>query len=263
MAESPFTFRIAPPEGGGPWRVLQITDTHLLAEPGGERRGARPLARLERAMAHARRNHWPPHLILATGDLAHDGRRESYDLLLRTLAFRPTVAVAGNHDLPWPLRERLAAHGQPLARHLLLGDAWQVILLESRMTGRIEGALDAPQLEWLRVLLTRHRQPALLVIHHPPFAVGSAWLDAIALSGHRDLLECIAPFPQVEAIVAGHVHQPWDEERGGLRLLASPATWLQFRPNQREFQLDDRPPGYRWLELGQDDRLATGIEYAE
>ena len=49
------------------------------------------------------------------------------------------------------------------------------------------------------------------------------------------------------------------EQRGDLRLLASPSTCVQFAPGSEEFQVDRSAPGYRWLRLHADGRLDTGV----
>jgi len=41
--------------------------------------------------------------------------------------------------------------------------------------------------------------------------------------------------------------------------MASPSTCVQFAPGSMNFRADDRPPGYRWLELHRDGRIDTGV----
>jgi len=50
-------------------RLLQFTDTHLLADPVASVRGVRTQASLEACLAHARRRHLPADLVAVTGDL--------------------------------------------------------------------------------------------------------------------------------------------------------------------------------------------------
>jgi Icc protein len=88
---------------------------------------------------------------------------------------------------------------------------------------------------------------------------GSAWLDAIALENPEALESLLRRHPQVRGVVWGHVHQEQDTHTDGVRYLAAPATCIQFRPAAPDFALDDRPPGYRWLDLGRDGTLATGV----
>src|SRR5699024_12467315 len=48
-------------------------------------------------------------------------------------------------------------------------------------------------------------------------------------------------------------------ERRQLRLLACPATCLQFAPHSERFELDTQPPGYRVIELGAQGAINTHI----
>ena len=41
--------------------------------------------------------------------------------------------------------------------------------------------------------------------------------------------------------------------------LATPATCVQCKPGTPEPQVDERPPGYRWLELHPDGRIETRV----
>jgi hypothetical protein len=38
---------------------------------------------------------------------------------------------------------------------------------------------------------------------------------------------------------------------------------MQFAQNADEFEVDHRPPAYRWLQLGDDGNIETGIEWVD
>jgi Icc protein len=61
----------------------------------------------------------------------------------------------------------------------------------------------------------------------------------------------------------GHVHQASDHLRNGIRLMSTPSTCSQFRPNSDDFAVDERPPGYRWLELYPDGTIETEIRWLD
>jgi Icc protein len=48
---------------------------------------------------------------------------------------------------------------------------------------------------------------------------------------------------------------------GRIRLMGTPSTCMQFAQDADEFEVDHRPPAYRWLELGADGGIETGIEW--
>jgi 3',5'-cyclic-AMP phosphodiesterase len=84
-------------------------------------------------------------------------------------------------------------------------EGWPVrlILLDTSVPGRDAGRLSVAQLEWLEARLAeRPEQPALVVMHHPPFLTGVAALDEIGLLDADAFGDVIARCPQVEAIVA-------------------------------------------------------------
>ncbi len=41
--------------------------------------------------------------------------------------------------------------------------------------------------------------------------------------------------------------------------MATPSTCFQFAPNEVDFKLDRRNPGYRWLHLLPDGGIDTGV----
>jgi len=63
------------------------------------------------------------------------------------------------------------------------------------------------------------------------------------------------------AVLWGHVHQAFEGERRGVRLLATPSTCAQFLPESDDFAVDHRPPAYRLLELRADGTMATALKW--
>ena len=89
--------------------------------------------------------------------------------------------------------------------------------------------------------------------------MGSEWLDGMGLADAAAFFAVVDRFPAVRAIVWGHVHQEFDGERNGVRLLAAPSTCVQFRPGTERYAKDRRAPGYRWLELRPDGTIVTAV----
>jgi Icc protein len=56
------------------------------------------------------------------------------------------------------------------------------------------------------------------------------------------------------------VHQDFSSQRNGVLLLGSPSTCIQFLPGSADFAIDPLTPGFRWLELHPNGRIATGVE---
>jgi Icc protein len=96
-------------------------------------------------------------------------------------------------------------------------------------------------------------------LHHQPVEIGCDWLDQQMVSDADTFFDILDQYPGVRGVLWGHVHQEFDRQRNGVRLLASPSTCVQFAVGSAKFKADDQPPGYRWLELHSDGRIETAV----
>jgi 3',5'-cyclic-AMP phosphodiesterase len=245
-------------------RLLHFTDTHLLGTPGVAVRGVATDVTLVRCLAHAKRRHASPHALLLTGDLVQDDR-DGYARVREQFAGAgvPVHCLPGNHDLPADLRTELA--GPPFVHDLANRyDDWLIVMLDSTVAGENHGHLSAAEIARLDAALRKNADAhALVCLHHHPVPHGSPWLDALMLDNSADLFAVLARHPRVRGLLWGHVHQALDDVRGGMRLMGTPSTCMQFEPDAEEFNVDSRPPAYRWIDLGRDGKLETGIEWVE
>ena len=248
--------------GGRPVLVLQISDTHLYADPERALRGVVTDSTFRAVLAHARKDpHWPADAVVVTGDVVHDESRTGYERFARTLSDIgvPAYCIPGNHDDPSILAECATSAGLQVC-----GDAalkhWRIVLLNSFVAGEVGGELGTNELDRLRrVLANATREHVLICMHHHPLPVFSAWMDQSGLRDAPAFLEIVAQHPCVRAVIWGHVHQASDRCVDGVRYMSCPSTCSQFRPRSEEFAVDDRPPGMRWLALWPDGGLTTEI----
>ena len=241
-----------------PLRVVQITDCHLSAKPGTRQLNIDTDRSLNAVLDLIRRQQ-ACDLLLATGDLSDHGSAAAYRRLLDyTRDFAEARWLPGNHDNAAVLHTTLANDSR--IQRTFVGEFWQIVLLDSSVPGEVGGALSARELNTLRACLQAAAKPTLICIHHPVVAVGCHWLDQQRVSNADEFWQLLAAYPQVKAVLCGHVHQPFDAEIKGVRVLASPSTSWQFAPNSADFRVDALAPGYRWLDLHADGRIDTGIE---
>ncbi|MCG6873278.1 MAG: 3',5'-cyclic-AMP phosphodiesterase [Gammaproteobacteria bacterium] len=238
-------------------RVLQITDSHLFAESGERLLGVDTQATLDAVLVDAHEQRGAPDVLLATGDLAQDGQPATYERLQRQLeAFGvPVVWLAGNHDDP----AAMAAFGMEINRTCLDLERWRILMLDSTAPGEVGGRLGEGKRQRLAEACSGDQQHLLVCLHHHPVKLGSGWLDAIGLEDRDEFVSVLDLQPTLRAVLWGHIHQEYDQTRDGVRWLGSPSTCFQFRPGTAEFTLDDRAPGYRWLELQADGVVQTGV----
>jgi len=244
----------------GTLRVLQLTDTHLYADPDGTLLGINTLASFEAVLQMVRAADWQPDLVLATGDLVHDASPDCYRQLADALAAFdvPVFCLPGNHDLPEVMRQHLRnghVTTAPVQDH---GD-WRFIMLDSVIPQEPGGHLAQAQLELLAAALDDSRDHTLVCMHHQPVDVGSAWIDTMTLDNPDALFDVLDGHDQVRGLLFGHVHQTFDAVRRQVRLMASPSTCVQFMPHSDEFQVDREPPGFRLLALLPDGTIRSEV----
>jgi len=243
-------------------RLLQLSDTHLFAEPDGRLLGQNTRETFAAVVAHAQAHHWPPDAILFTGDLVHDEQLAGYRWLKDRLAQLrvPCYCIPGNHDRVDLIAGYLDPHAIESLRVIQIRD-WDIVLLDSSIPYEEGGYLLPHILAGLdRHLKQEPKRSTLISLHHQPIPMGSAWLDTMMVENRADLMKIVEHHPQVRAIVWGHVHQALTTHHGTIRMLSAPSTCIQFQPGSAEFAMDTATPGYRWLDLYADGTIETGIE---
>jgi Icc protein len=238
-----------------PFTVLQITDLHLLAEPGARLLGVDTALSLDAVLTAALAEQQPA-ALLVTGDIAHNPTPAAY-ARTRTLIgqhFQGEVLwLAGNHD-----------HGAMLAERaprveLRLGD-WQILTLDTHRDDVTAGGVAPAELQRLSDCLACSTARHVLVVgHHPPLPVGTSWLDRDSISNGSELLALLSADGRVRAYACGHVHQENALQHADIAVLTTPSTCFQFVPGTQRFTVDATPPGWRWLELGHDGTLRTRV----
>jgi Icc protein len=255
----------SPPQGSV--RAVQFTDTHLMQDPGASLRGARTLPRLQACLAHAQRHFFPVDAVLLTGDIVHDepAAYGTVDLLFGGLGV-PILAIPGNHDVPDEMRRQLDHVPFQVGGEWNTRNGWQVLLLESWFAESTdgEGQLGSAQLQFAERALAESVQPhALVVLHHPPVPMDSPSLDELGLLDGPQLSAAVARHARVRGVCWGHAHQALDLYRAGdVRFMCTPATCMQFKP-RNDFTADDRPPGYRVIDLFADGSIASEVVWLE
>lgn len=227
-------------------------------------RGVATAETLGRCVAHAARRHPDPDALLLTGDLAHDDPR-GYELLRGRFAASaaPVHCLPGNHDEAALVRAALA--GPPFVHEFArrYGN-WLLVMLDSTVPGEHGGRLGALELARLDAALAGEPDAfALVCLHHHPVPHGSRWLDELMLGNAAEFFAIIDHHPGVRGIAWGHTHQPFEGLRGRVRLMGTPSTCMQFTQDADEFEVDSRPPAYRWLALRPDGDVETGVEWVD
>ena len=238
-----------------PIKIIHITDLHLADHAEDQLFGMDCDESLKHVITLFRDDDYDA--LLITGDIAHLGARSAYERLRLALSeiAVPVYLLPGNHDDVTVMNDVFGG----LEKHVMLGD-WQLILLDSNEGNLHFGQLSDDELNHLEGRLQEsHAKYSLVALHHPPVEIASAWMDAMQLKNKEAFFAIIERYSSPQAIVWGHIHQEFDQQRQGVRLLSSPSTCSQFLPRSEQHQKDILGPGYRWLELHTNGRIDTGV----
>jgi Icc protein len=248
-----------------PYEILQLTDTHLFADPDGEHHGVHTRNSLRRVLAAALDKYPAPDAILMTGDLSQDYSRGAY-LAIRELLAQvpaPVYFLPGNHDDPALMAEILGTGNFHYCEPLRLGN-WLLPMLDTWDGDRAGGLVGAEALAALDRQLESSTLPhALVCLHHQPVPVHCKWLDSVGLDDGDRLMEVIGRHPRVRGVVWGHIHQQFEDTVGEVQLMGSPSTCFQFLPRQDTFDVDTLPPGYRRICLHDDGRIESSVLWVD
>ena len=234
--------------------VLQITDTHLLDSPLETMHGVNTQNSLETVLDQGL-SEVAPDVVLATGDIAESATETVYRRFRDTITSRyggPCLCVPGNHDRLDPFEAILS-----LSRHSAPG--WDIIGIDTHIEDHVEGYVRQAELRRLEAELADAAGDVLVVGHHCPIDIGSPRFDAHCIVNGEELTRLLNAHDCVRAYVCGHIHQPFDEFAGDVRILAAPSTCFQYAAGDTDDPLDDAAPGYRWLELLESGNFDTGV----
>ncbi|MDA0148732.1 3',5'-cyclic-AMP phosphodiesterase [Vibrio sp. LaRot3] len=244
-------------------KLLQITDTHLFENEDGCLLSVNTNGSFEAVVEAIQNTDFEFDAILATGDISQDHTDKSYQRFEQGIVplQKPCYWLPGNHDYKPSMDSVLPSPQIIQTQHVMLGEHWQMILLDSQVVGVPHGRLSDQQLELLDRKLAEHPDKhTLVLLHHHPILVGSAWLDQHTLKDAEHFWQVIEKHNNVKAVLCGHVHQDMQVEKSGAIAMATPSTCVQFKPNSDDFALDETSPGWRELELHADGRFDTRVK---
>jgi Icc protein len=261
MHQSRLISRIAN-HAGGVVRVVQLTDTHLCKQRGGTLLGMDTDHSLQAVIDLVKRERPTIDVLLGTGDLSDQGAPEAYHRLQAYFGQLDTNCywLPGNHDDRQAMAEA-TRHAPRLYQEIRVA-GWQILMLDSQVAGEVGGELGEAQLALLEEALDDAAAEdlyTLVCLHHQPVAIGCEWLDQQMVADADAFFDMLDRYPGVRGVLWGHVHQQIDRRRGGMDLMASPSTCVQFAPGSADFRAECSPPGYRWLDLQEDGTIETAV----
>lgn len=241
--------------------ILQISDLHLLTKSGEKMSNIDTEKSFCQIIKYAFSKHHQFDLILVTGDLVQDPSEFGYQRIYQELKKYQTrtVCLPGNHD-DIALMQQFFQSEKINCDKLVQFKDWLIICLNSKKEGTQGGFLENDELEFLETSLNQNANlNTLIAVHHNCLPTNSQWLDTMTIENSDDFFSILSQHTQVKAITCGHIHQKQEIRKNNILVLGTPSTCFQFKPNSDLYQLDDKNPGYRVLDLCSDGKINSSI----
>ena len=248
--------------------LAQVSDMHVKAGGRLSYRVVDTEKSLARCVEQLGRIPQRPDAVIFTGDLTDFGRPEEYENLRRLIAplTMPVFLMPGNHDEPENLRAAFPSHAYLRQAGRFVDYAiddfpLRIVALDSTIPRESGGAIRDSQLAWLDATLSAApAKPTVVALHHPPFATGIGHMDRMGLANPGPLEAVIRRHPQVERVIAGHLHRNIVVRFGGTVACTVPSPSHQVAldlADDAASRFTMEPPGFQ-LHLWRDgDGLIT------
>ncbi len=242
--------------------LLQITDPHLFADSQSALLGVMTHHSFKAVLSAIELKNRPFDAILATGDISQDHSLDSYQCFAKEISrwSQPCFWLPGNHDEQDCMAKLAPIQTIVPNKVAWIGEHWLVVLLNSQVKGVPYGEVTEEELAFLHQVLQANPDRHVLVsLHHNPIPIGSHWLDQHALQNQASFWAVLSKYPQVKGVLCGHVHQVMDKYCHGIKVMSSPSTCIQFKPNSDDFALDEQNPGWRYVSLLNNGQIETEV----
>jgi len=195
--------------------LLHLADIHIPDKQGDLWDGVDPCIKLEKLIELAKKLEFNPSFTVITGDIAHTGTIQSYNLAKRYIdkiqslggSVFPTIGNMDNREnfrnillgKPSPQEEPFCYYSQTI-------EGLHVIAMDSHTPGSNTGSFSEEQLDWLETELREHQdEPAIIAFHAPIFFFGERPVfDKADAMRFRDIVS----EGNVLAVLNGHLHFP-------------------------------------------------------
>lgn len=228
------------------YRLVQISDCHVLAEADDWFCGVQPYRQLELLLSQLQHN--PPDAVILTGDLTQDHSLSSYQLIAALFSkwSCPVFYLPGNHDDIALMQQAFASPPFCSDTELSAGN-WRFCLLNSKGPTPA-GCFDQRRQQQLQQQLVSYPPDSAvwLFCHHHISPMGSFIDEHIQLDAGA-LWQILTSDPRIKGLAHGHCHYAYATLQQGIQLVGCPASSVQFLLTPDYQSVAGRPGYLEWV----------------
>lgn len=236
-------------------KLAHVTDSHLFAARDGEYFGVNTAEHFLACLTHMASQNLDG--VIFGGDLTQDHSPESYMLFAQLIAQSPLSCpvfwLPGNHD-DIDLLTQLANEQISNAKRIVSNDI-EVLLVNSK-GATPAGWVDELHLDELTQCLAKNQSPAVVFCHHNPLPI-NGYLDKHMLENGPQFLNVLNNSDLVNWLFHGHVHNEYEFRFRGIKVVATPASSVQFTKHTTDWQQQNLGAAYRLITLSKSSDLTT------
>ncbi|MFZ1233358.1 MAG: metallophosphoesterase [Thiofilum sp.] len=254
-------------------QLIQITDTHCYASDSSALEWCKepllyPNLQLQQVLNYLSTHYADYDALLMSGDLAQQEVPATYQLLNERLKRFPLPihTIPGNHDTVSLAHTYLESRFWSPA--LVQYGVWHILMLDTSRAHKPDGHLSAEQYQQLSAYLNTipANEFALLVMHHHPMVIHSAWMDGMGLQNANYFWQWVEHYPCIQAVLHGHIHQEFNAHYHypsgrAVAVYGTPATSVQLKPLNPTIAIDHATPAWRTLQLHPNGSISTRVHY--
>lgn len=232
-------------------RIIQITDSHISVD------NPKRSVDLDKCIQAVNAVIPQPDLVVHTGDIAHDGLADEYNVARGVLdkLSAPYVVLPGNRDNRETLMREFAENTTvdsdgKFVQYSVEDYPVRMVFIDT-VSQASKGALCAERLAHVDAMLAADTaKPVIIFMHHTPFEATEI-PDPFQFEDWSDVEKLLAIFknyPQIQAVYCGHIHRNVEAHIGALPVSALSCMACDLRKGKLS-AVDAERPMFKVIDL--------------